>query len=272
MEYIQFFGLKAEPFANIPNPKYYFDSPQHAAARNYLIHAAQGVRGLGVLTGEIGTGKTMIIRKILADLNSLGGFRVGLVILTHSNFPPRWLYIKVANLMGLRDLDKSEEIVSRISDRLMELYHRGERTIILIDEANKLRDETILEELRGLLNLEISDTRLITFILSGLPELDSYLAQNKALYQRVAIKVRLRPMGPETVKSYIHHRLTLVDGSSDVFTEPAVHLIIRYSEGRARVVNTLCDNALFEAFVQKRKPVDEYVVERVISNLGYRLE
>jgi len=271
--YQEFYGLKYEPFTNHPDPKFYFNSPQHALAREYLIHAARGTRGLAVLLGEIGTGKTTLSRKILSELYSLGSYQVGLIVLTHSEFNPGWLFTRIANLIGVRDFGSSTtEIVSRISQRLNEIYRRNEKTVIIIDEANKLKSQEVLEEIRGLLNLEIADTRLISFILSGLPDLEHFLVTNRALYQRIAVKVKLKPMGSDTIRSYISHRLKVAGSSRDIFTPRAVDLICRYSDGRPRLVNITSDNALLEGYVQQKQLVDESVVERVVSNLGLKFE
>lgn len=273
MGYQEFYGLKYEPFTNHPDPKFYFNSPQHALAREYLIHAARGTRGLAVLLGEIGTGKTTLSRKILSELYSLGSYQVGLIVLTHSEFNPGWLFTRIANLIGVRDFGSSTtEIVSRISQRLNEIYRRNEKTVIIIDEANKLKSQEVLEEIRGLLNLEIADTRLISFILSGLPDLEHFLVTNRALYQRIAVKVKLKPMGSDTIRSYISHRLKVAGSSRDIFTPRAVDLICRYSDGRPRLVNITSDNALLEGYVQQKQLVDESVVERVVSNLGLKFE
>jgi len=271
--YQEFYGLKYEPFTNHPDPKFYFNSPQHALAREYLIHAARGTRGLAVLLGEIGTGKTTLVRKILSELYAQGGYQIGLIVLTHSEFAPGWLFTRIANLIGIRDYGTSTtEIINRISQRLNEIYHRNEKTVIIIDEANKIRSPEILEEIRGLLNLEIADTRLISFVLSGLPELESYLTSNRALHQRIAVKVKLRSMGSDTIRSYIAHRLAIAGVSREVFTPRAIDLICRYSDGRPRLVNITCDNALLEGYVQKKQNIDDAIVERVVSNLGLKFE
>lgn len=273
MGYQEFYGFKLEPFANHPDPKFYFNSPQHALVREYLIHAARGTRGLAVLLGEIGTGKTTLVRKILSELYEVGKYQVGLVVLTHSDFAPGWLFTKIANLIGLRDYGSStSEIMNRISQRLNEIYHRGEKTVIIIDEANKMRSPEILEEIRGLLNLEIADTRLISFVLSGLPDLETYLVSNRALYQRIAVKVKLKPMGSDTVRAYVNHRLGIAGANHEVFSPRAIDLVCRYSDGRPRLVNITCDNALLEGYVQKKDHIDEVIVDKVVTNLGLKFE
>lgn len=273
MGYQEFYQLKFEPFANHPDPKFYFNSPQHALAKEYLLHAARGARGLAVLLGDIGTGKTTLVRKLLSELHGLGKYQAGLIVLTHSDFPPGWLFTKIANLVGLRDLGTSTtEIIARISSRLNEIYYRNERTIVIIDEANKIKSPDILEEIRGLLNLEIADTRLISFIMSGLPDLESFLAVNRALHQRIAVKVKLKAMGSDTIKSYIAHRLAIASAPRTIFTPLALEMICRYSDGRPRLVNIICDNALLEGYVQRKATIDEAIIERVVANLSLKFE
>jgi len=268
---MEFYNLRYEPFANNPDPKFYFNSPQHALAREYLLHAAQGARGLAVVLGEIGTGKTTLARKVLSELYTLGGYKVGLIILTHSDFAPGWLYTRIANLLGLKNLASSTtEIISRITQRLYEIHQQNEKTVIIIDEANKIKSPEILEDIRGLLNLEIADTRLISFIMLGLPELEPLLSSNRALYQRVAIKVTLKPMGSDTIKAYIQHRLSIAGATREMFSEKATDLVCRYSDGRPRIVNTVCDNSLLEGYVQKKQYIDEVIVDDVVSNLGLK--
>ncbi len=273
MGYQEFYGLKFEPFTNHPDPKFYFNSPQHAIAREYLIHAARGTRGMAVLLGEIGTGKTTLVRKILSELYNTGTYQVGLIVLTHSEFAPGWLFSRIANLIGVRDVGSSTtEVINRISQRLNEIYRRNEKTVIIVDEANKIRSPEILEEMRGLLNLEIADTRLISFVLSGLPDLETFLSSNRALYQRIAVKVKLKPMGGDTIRSYISHRLTIAGATRELFSPRAVDLVCRYSDGRPRLVNITCDNALLEGFFQRKQNIDEAIIERVVTNLGLKFE
>ncbi len=273
MGYQEFYKFQCEPFANHPDPKFYFNSPQHALAREYLMHSAQGTRGLAVLLGEIGTGKTTLVRKILSELYSMGNYQVGLIVLTHSEFAPGWLFTRIAHLIGLRDIGSSTtEVISRISQRLNEIYQRNEKTIIIVDEANKIKTPDILEDIRGLLNLEIADTRLISFMLSGLPELEAYLASNRALAQRIAVKVKLKPMGSDTVRAYVNHRLSIAGADREIFSPRALDVICRYADGRPRLVNIICDNALLEGYIQRNEHIDEAIIDKVVANLGLKFE
>jgi type II secretory pathway predicted ATPase ExeA len=273
MSYESYYLLKFEPFANHPDPRFYFNSPQHALAREYLLHAARGQRGLALLLGDLGTGKTTLARRILGELSAQSGYQVGLLVLTHSDFSPIWLLQKIGLLIGLRDLpDATHALFSVITRRLVDISKRDQRTVIFIDEANKLIQPECAEELRGLLNLEVAGgIRLITFVLSGLLPLNEFLAQNPGLYQRIAVRVLLRPLDPATVTAYIRHRLTIAGRVQELFTEPAFDLIAKYSGGKPRLVNVVCDNALIEGYVQRKPIIDEFIIERVAQNLDLKM-
>ncbi len=268
MGYESFYLLKYEPFSNHPDPKFYFNSPQHALARGYLLHAAKGKRGLALLLGELGTGKTTLSRRVLGELSIEGKYQVGLLVLTHSDFSPVWFLQKIAFLLGIGEpKDDIHTLFSQITDRLMGINKEEKHAVIIIDEANKLTSAECAEELRGLLNLELAGGKLITFILSGLPPLNDFLLQNPALYQRVVVRVILKPLDPTTVKAYIQHRLSVAGRKEELFTDKALNLIAQYSKGRPRLVNAICDNALFEGYMERKPIIDEFIIERVAENL-----
>jgi type II secretory pathway predicted ATPase ExeA len=272
MGYEAFYLLRFEPFANHPDPRFYFNSPQHALAREYLLHSARGRRGLALLLGELGTGKTTLCRRILGELAAQGEYQVGLLVLTHSDFSPIWLLQKIAVLLGLHDIPlDTQELFGRITQRLKDLNRTSRRVVIIIDEANKLITPECAEELRGLLNLELDGgMKLITFILSGLPPLNDFLVQNPALYQRVAVKVYLKPLDAMTVKTYIRHRLSIAGREQELFTEPALDLIANYSGGRPRLVNIICDNALLQGYMERKPVIDEFIIEQVATTLDLK--
>lgn len=272
MGYEAFYLLRFEPFANHPDPRFYFNSPQHALAREYLLHAARGRRGLALLSGELGTGKTTLCRRILSELAVQEEYQVGLLVLTHSDFSPIWLLQKIAVLLGLHDIPlDTQGLFARLIQRLKELNRAARRVVVIIDEANKLVAPECAEELRGLLNLEFEGgAKLITFILSGLPSLNDFLVQNPALYQRVAVRIFLKPLDPTTVRAYIRHRLSIAGREQEIFTEPALDLIARYSGGRPRLVNIICDNALLQGYMERKPVIDEFIIERIAANLNLK--
>lgn len=269
MAYETFYRLKYEPFAVQPDPRFYFNSPQHAVAREYLLHAAERGRGLALLLGEIGTGKTTLSRRILAELSEDERYNIGMVVLTHS-IRPRWLLEKFATLFDIEYLpDEASELFSLIVNRLFEIYNAGNKAVVFIDEANKIDDPETLEEIRGFINLETAEGRkLVTFILLGLPDLEVNLAQNAALYQRVAVRVTLNPLTADALKAYIQHRLQIAGRMDPIFTDKALDTVASFSGGRPRLVNIICDNALIEGYIQRKPKIDEFIIERVAKNLN----
>lgn len=269
MAYETFFRLKYEPFAVQPDPRFYFNSPQHAVAREYLLHAAERGRGLALLLGEIGTGKTTLSRRILTELSDDERYHIGMVVLTHS-IKARWVLEKFATLFDIEEQPQdSSELFSLIVNRLFEIHNAGNKAVVFIDEANKMDDPETLEELRGFINLETAEGRkLVTFILIGLPDLEVNLAQNAALYQRIAVRVTLNPLTTDAVKAYIQHRLRIAGRADPIFTEKALDTVASYSGGRPRLVNIICDNSLIEGYIQRKPRIDEFVVERVSKNLN----
>ncbi len=269
MAYETFYRLKHEPFAVQPDPRFYFNSPQHAVAREYLLHAAERGRGLALLLGEIGTGKTTLSRRILAELSGDERYHIGMMVLTHS-IKSRWMLEKLATLFDIEDMpDDSSELFSLLVNRLCEIYNAGNKAVIFIDEANKMDDPETLEELRGFINLETEEGRkLVTFIMIGLPDLEVNLAQNAALYQRIAVRVNLNPLTMDAVTAYIQHRLRIAGREDSVFTEKGLEEIASYSGGRPRLVNIICDNALIEGYIQRKPKIDEFIIKRVAQNLN----
>jgi len=269
MDYEQFFHLAEDPFANVPNNRFFYDYPQHARALARLMHAIGRMRGLILMVGDVGTGKTMMSRHLLDRLREDGTYETALIILTHADFTSLWLLRKIAGLLGVEAVgEEKAQVVSQICERLMQLYSEGRKALIIIDEANMLRNREVLEDLRGLLNVEVGDARLISFLLTGLPEMEKNLGTDAALKQRVALRCAIEPMSPETVKGYIKHRLRIAGRAEDLFTESALDAVAHCSGGSPRLTNAICDNALLEGFLAEKPLIDQTLVQEVVRSLG----
>ncbi len=270
MDYEAFYGLEREPFGDIPDPEFFYSGPEHIRAFYKLIHVARKGRGLGVLIGDVGTGKTTIARRILRELENSDGFEAGLLVLTHDEFDEISFLVRLSSLLGIEPSGSKTSILSSITAKLAENYQNGKRTVLMIDEANNLKNPEIMEEIRGLLNLELSSGRFVSFILSGMPSLLESLKQNASLYQRINTVVKLKPLSPASTREYIRHRIKTAGGNEEIFTETAYDLIYRFSQGRPRLINVICDNALLEGALMKKKPIDASVIETVVEELGLR--
>jgi len=268
MTYLDFFQLRQEPFSNAPLSHFYFHSAQHEQALMRLWHAVQGMKGLSLLVGDIGAGKTTLARRLL-DLLPEEEYEAALLIIIHSGISATWLLRRIAIQLGVEDAGTEKlTLLSQLYQRLLDIYDSGRKAVVLVDEAQMLQSRELMEEFRGLLNLEVPGAKLISFVFFGLPELEQNLKLDPPLAQRVALRYRLQPFTAESTSDYIHHRLRLAECPQMPFSQEAIEAIHRHVRGVPRLINTLCDNALFEAFLTRQRHIDPMLVGQVASNMG----
>ncbi|SDE44162.1 ExeA family protein [Desulfuromonas thiophila] len=268
MSYLEHFGLEREAFSNAPDARFYFDSVQHGQALVRLKRVVDANKGLAVLVGGIGSGKTTLARRLLDGLDPQL-YESSLLVMVHSGVTSDWLLTRIALQLGVRQPETERlALIRQLYDRLLEIDDQGRRAVVLIDEAQMLQTRPLMEEFRGLLNLEIPGKKLLNLLFFGLPELEDCLRLDEPLAQRVALRYYLRPLSEEETLAYIKHRLRVAGAASMVFSAAAVAQIYRYSTGVPRLINTLCDNSLFEAFLQHQTVVSPTLVEAVAGDLG----
>ncbi len=268
MEHYKYFGLKLEPFSNTPDNRFYFNSDQHAAAMAKLLYISKAMKGLAVLIGDVGTGKTTLARKLLMSLPE-SEYESSMLVIIHSGITADWLLSKIATQLGVEDPDEDKiKLLGQLYNRLVEIHDRGKTAVILVDEAQMLRNREIMEEFRGLLNLEIPGKKFISFIFFGLPDLEDNLKKDEPLNQRVALRYRLDCMNLKSTENYIKHRLRVAGANRMLFTNEAVMSIQKYSRGVPRLINTICDNSLLEGMLLNAKVIDRKIVEKAASELG----
>lgn len=273
MSYEAFFGLKEQPFSNAPESRFFYQSRQHSEALVRLMHCISTMKGLSVLLGEIGCGKTLLARKLLETLEVDPVYEPALMVIVHSEITAEWLLKKIASQLGVKDPgDKKAVLLPQLYERLIEIHEAGHKAVVIVDEANMLTTREIFEEFRGLLNLESPKGKLLSVCLIGLPELEQNIALDPPLQQRIAIKYVLQGLAAEEVVAYVRHRLVVAGCEREVFTGGAYARIVRRSKGIPRLINTVCDNALLEAFLMKKGLVDEALVESVSNDLGLKLD
>ena len=170
MSYEQFYQLREQPFSNTPDARFFFEVDQHADVLARLMYAVDTMKGLAVVVGDVGTGKTTLARRMLDQLDD-EQYESALLVIIHSAISAEWLLRRIASQIGIAQAaEEKVAILTQIYQRLMELHEAGRKAVVLIDEANMLQQRELMEELRGFLNLEVPGSKLITFILFGLAQ------------------------------------------------------------------------------------------------------
>lgn len=274
--YLNYFNLKREPFNVTPDPELLFLSPSHKEALAAVIIGVNRRKGFVAIIGEVGVGKTTIIRSFLNRISSMGSINKQLVktiYLFNANISFKPLLKTIYKDMGyIPQSDDVCSMVDQLHQILIEEYKAGCNVVLIIDEAQNMPIET-LENLRMLSNLETSTDKLIQVILTGQPEFEHKLNQHtlRQLKQRIAIRVKITPLSKSESYAYINHRLSrTVIKDPDIFTRGALNRIVREAEGIPRNINILCDNCLVTSFGRQQGKVSSKVAKEIISD--FRME
>ena len=270
MSYEQHFGLTEQPFGNAADARFFYESEQHQEAMLRIQHSVSTMKGLTVVIGGAGAGKTLLARYVLAKLEEKSGeYEAALLVIVHSEVTADWLLRKIANQLGVPNpAERKADLLPQLFERLMAIHDAGKKAVVIIDEANMLKSKEIFEEFRGLSNLEVPGRKLISVVLLGLPELETNMAVDPPLVQRVAMKVNIRPLDANSSAAYIRHRLAVAGAKEPIFESEALNMVHAIAKGVPRLINTLCDNCLLEAFLVKRDRVNAALVQDVGKDLG----
>ncbi|ATB27975.1 ExeA family protein [Melittangium boletus] len=266
--YLDYFELSQEPFSNAPVSRFYYNSAQHSQALTRLMHAVSYMKGLSILVGDIGAGKTTLARRMLDSLPE-SEYEAALLVIIHSGITANWLLRRIALQLGVENPAQEKlALLSQLYQRLLQIYESGKKAVVLIDEAQMLETRELMEEFRGLLNLEVPERKLISFVFFGLPDIEKNLKLDPPLAQRVALRYKLEPFTAESTEAYIKHRLRLAGSSRMPFTAEALLAVHQRSGGTPRVINSICDNALFEGFLAREQTLGDKLIQRIADNLG----
>ena len=261
--YKEFYGLRANPFNVNPDPRFLFLTRHTEEALACLTYGIQSRKGFVLLTGEVGTGKTTLINKLLEWLR-LQQVATAFIFNSRLNVP-QFLDYMMADFGIPCDTRAKSQILLRLYNWLLDRYRAGETAVLIVDEAQNLSDE-VLEEIRMLTNLETFTEKLLQIVLVGQPELEQKLKQPqlRQLKQRLTLRAKTHPLTLEETKAYIQQRLRIAGSNGTQIFEPEAMLSVhRYSSGIPRVINLICEHCLVSAFVDQQKVIGPSVVDGV---------
>jgi len=261
--YKEFYGLKANPFNVNPDPRYLFLTRHTEEALACLTYGIQSRKGFVLLTGEVGTGKTTLINKLLEWLR-LQQVAIAFIFNSRMNVP-QFLDYMMADFGIPCDSRSKSQILLRLYNWLLDRYRAGETAVVIVDEAQNLSDE-VLEEIRMLTNLETFTEKLLQIVLVGQPELEQRLKQPnlRQLRQRLTLRAKTHALTLDETKAYVQQRLRIAGSNGQQIFEPeALASVHRYAAGIPRVINLLCEHCLVSAFVDQQRVIAPAVVDAV---------
>lgn len=268
MEHLSTFGLTRDPFASDPQPDAAFDTAGARDTLRRLERSAMQRKGLCLLTGRGGAGKTLLVRRLLEALEE-EVFEACMLIPVAGITDGGWLLSRFARQLGVESPSEDlGELLGQVYEQMAIVREDGRHTVLLIDEAQVLADAGLLANLRGLLNLEYEEKRLLSLVLVGLPSLAEAVENEPALCDRVDLRVSLAPLSGEESSQYIAHRIRAVEGAPAILESGAMSALVKWGDGLPRRLNTLADNALFEAHLAGRMSATADDVERAALELG----
>ena len=269
--YKKFFGLKENPFNVNPDPRYLYLTPNTQEALACLTYGIETRKGFILLTGEVGTGKTTLINKLLEWLHKERVF-------TAFVFNPRLSVSQFFDFMmadfGIPcETHQKGQMLLKLNQWLLDRYQAGERAVLVVDEAQNLSPQ-MLEEIRLLTNLETSTEKLLQIVLAGQPELEQKLNQPqlRQLRQRITLRAKTRQLTLDETQGYIQERMRIAGAENpDIFSPEAVAAVHRYARGIPRVTNLLCEHALVSSFADQKNPVPGEIVEEVARDFDLHI-
>ena len=260
--YEEYYGLNERPFTLQPDPAFLYLSKRHRSAITLLEYSIVSRANFTVVSGEIGSGKTTLVRHLLNRLDS--DVTVGLITNTHRALGEMLQWVSLAFGLAYHGKEKIE-LYQLFMEFLIDQYAKGQRTVLIVDEAHNL-DISTLEELRLLSNINVDKDQVLQMILVGQPELREMLMRPTMtqLAQRISVACHIEPLNPEETDEYIRHRVAVAGGNPDIFRPAATRFIFHQTGGIPRMINKLCDMALVYGFADQRPVIDVKLVFDVV--------
>lgn len=264
--YEQYWGLKEKPFENTPDPRFFYNSPQHEEALARMLYTVKESKGAGLLTGVYGCGKTLLARTLFKELQK-DIYKVALV--TNPKLNEIEMLRMIAYSLGTQTVpERKSDVLVQLETILKENLMDGKKTVVIIDEAHVIEDNNIFEEIRLLLNFQLEDKFLLTVLLLGQPELKQKVENIKQLNQRIAMRYNLTSLNLQETAQYIQHRLEVASAKQNIFLQDAVELIYQHSGGIPRRINHICDTALLAGMGAGVKSINKDFVKEVIESFS----
>ncbi|UCC96192.1 MAG: AAA family ATPase [Candidatus Omnitrophota bacterium] len=266
--YLTYWKFRQKPFENTLDPHFFYFSPGHCEALSRMVYSVWEHKAGFFLMGPYGTGKTLLSRCLMKECPD-DQFRFAM--LTNPRLDPLELIQEIYYQLG-GNVDSSQsfsktELIRSITQKFEDNYKEGFHSVVIVDEAQSIENESLLEELRLLLNIQREDSILFTLLLLGQPDLLDKIDRIPQLKQRIAITYYIKPLTKPETKRYIQYRLHTAGSERDVFTEASYDEIYSLSEGVPRAINNICDLALLTGFIKRADTIDEDVIVHVGRDL-----
>ena len=266
--YTSYFGLGEKPFSITPDPRYLYMSGRHAEALAHLLYGINESGGFVQLTGEVGTGKTTVVRTLLSRMPA----HADVALILNPRVTPAEFLQSICEELGVPISDAERRslklLVDALNRRLLSAHAAGRRVVLIVDEAQNL-SPAVLEHVRLLTNLETPTQKLLQILLIGQPELRALLdlPELRQLAQRVTGRYHLEPLNREETRHYVRHRMRVAGATADVFTAGALREVHRISGGIPRVINVCCDRALLGAYSSETRRLTARLVRRAAGEV-----
>jgi general secretion pathway protein A len=270
--YLEFFGISDKPFQITPDTRFLYLTPRHRDGLAHLLYGADEAGGFILLTGEVGTGKTMLCRSVLEQMPE----HVNVALILNPRQSSKELIASICDELNIpyrRSTTSLKYLVDRLNLYLLKQHAQGKRTVLVIDEAQNLQAE-VLEQIRLLTNLEVATQKLLQIILIGQPELQAILARPelRQLTQRITARFHLTPLSKEETAAYIRHRLQIVGFRGELFSKGAVSMVHQLSDGVPRLINNICERSMMGAYGENVHRIDRNLVRKAAGEVLHPAE
>jgi len=265
--YGNYWGLTEKPFENTPDPRFFYCSHKHEEALMRLMYAVEERKGSSMLSGEYGSGKTLLSRLVMGKLlQEEDKYKVALIV--NPAIPALELLSEIVYQLGIATSpqDRKIDILHQLNEILYKTAEDNKHTVIIIDEAQAIKDDSIFEELRLLLNFQLNERFLLTLILLGQPELREKIDKLPQLKQRLAVYYHLTNLTEFDIGGYIRHRVRVAGSEQPIFEEDTYKLIYDYSQGVPRQINNICDLSLVIGMAEKATQISQRIIQEVIKD------